>query len=67
MKIAYTSKYNHKCKNQVILLMITDKDQEDTEEKWHYIALKSEPTDNGYKKSTRSLSKLYRGITSNNH
>ena len=47
--------------------MITDKDQEDTEEKWHYIALKSEPTDNGYKKSTRSLSKLYRGITSNNH
>ena len=47
--------------------MITDKYQEDTEEKWHYIALKSEPTDNGYKKSTRSLSKLYRGITSNNH
>ena len=42
--------------------MITDKDQEDTEEKWHSIALKSEPSDNGYKKPSRSLSKLYRGI-----
>ena len=66
IKIAYTSKYNRKCKNQVVLSMIPDKDQEDTEEKWHYIALKSEPTDNGYKKPTRSLSKLCRGITSNN-
>ena len=41
------SKYNRKCKNQVVLLMIIDKDQEDTEEKWHSIALKSEPSDNG--------------------
>ena len=30
--------------------MITDKEQEDTEERWHYIALKSELADNGYKK-----------------
>ena len=29
--------------------MITDKDKEDTEEKWHYIALKSEITDDEYK------------------
>ena len=42
--------------------MITDK-----EKRWHYIALKSELTDNGYKKPTQSLSKLYRGITSNHN
>ena len=42
--------------------MITDKDQEDTEEKWHSIALKIEPSDNGYKKPSQRLSKLYRGI-----
>ena len=47
--------------------MITDKDQEDIEKIWHYIALKSELTDTGYKKPISSLSKLYRGITSNNH
>ena len=29
--------------------MITDKDKEDTEEKWHYIALKGEITDDEYK------------------
>ena len=38
--------------------MITDKEQEDTEERWHYIASNSELTDNGYKKLTKSLSKL---------
>ena len=32
---AYISKYNNKCDNQVILLMITDN------EKWHYITVKS--------------------------
>ena len=31
----YKSKYNLKCKNQVILLMITDG------KKWHYLAVKS--------------------------
>ena len=30
---AYVSKYNTKCENQVILLMITDG------EKWHYLAI----------------------------
>ena len=33
---AYISKYNHKGKNQVILLMITDDG-----EKWHYFAVRS--------------------------
>ena len=32
---AYTSKYNHKRKNTVILLMITDDG-----EKWHYLAVR---------------------------
>ena len=36
-------------------------------EKWHYIALKSEPTDDGFIRPTKSLFKLFRGITSNNH
>ena len=34
---AYKSKYNHKRKNQVILLMITDG------KKWYYIAVRSLP------------------------
>ena len=29
--------------------MITDNEQQDTIEKWHYITLKSEITDDGYK------------------
>ena len=35
IRIAYKSKYNHKCKNQVILLMIIDG------KKWHYLPLRS--------------------------
>ena len=35
---AYISKYNHKRKKQVILLMITDDDN-----RWHYLAVKSLP------------------------
>ena len=35
---AYTSKYNHKRKKQVVLLMITDDDN-----RWHYLAVKSLP------------------------
>ena len=34
-------------------------------EKWHYIALKSERTDDGFNCPIRSLSRLFRGITSN--
>ena len=36
------SEYNHTCKNQIVLLMITGG------EKWHYTALKSEPTEDGF-------------------
>ena len=35
IRLAYKSKYNFKCKNQVILLMITD------DKKLHYLAVKS--------------------------
>ena len=55
----YKSKYNYKLKNQVTLVMITD-----NKEKWHYLALKSIPTDNGYMRPTKSISKLLRGISS---
>ena len=58
---AYKSEYNRKRKSQVVLLMIADGG------KWHYIALKSEPADDGFICPTKSLSKLFRGITSNNH
>ena len=34
-------------------------------EKWHYIALKSEPTEDGFNQPTKSLSRLFGGITSN--
>ena len=54
------SEYNHTHKNQVVLLMITDG------EKWHYTALKSEPTEDGFNRPTKSLSKLFREATSNN-
>ena len=59
INLAYKSKYNRKRKNQVVLLIFTDG------KKWHYIALKSEPTDDGSNRPTKSLSKLFSGITSN--
>ena len=65
INVIYKSKYNRKRKNQVVLLMITDDEQQDTIEKWHYIALKSEIDDDGNKKPTQCLSALYRGVTSN--
>ena len=67
IKIAYRSKYNRKRKNQVILLMITDNEQQDNIEKYHYIALKSEENDDGYVWPTKSLSALYRGTTSSHN
>ena len=66
INLAYKSKYNRKRKNQVVLVMITDK-QNDEINKWHYIALKSVPTDNGFNRPIRSLLRLFRGITSNNN
>ena len=61
INLAYKSKYNHKRKNQVVLVMIAD------DEKWHYIALQNEPTDDGFNRPTKSLSKLFRGITANHN
>ena len=57
----YKSKHNHTRKNQVVLLMITDG------EKWHYIALKSEQTEDGFNRPAKSLSRLFNGITSNHN
>ena len=34
-------------------------------EKWHYTALKSESTKDGFNRPIKSLSRLFRGITSN--
>ena len=67
IKLAYKSKYNRKRKDQVVLLMITDNKQSDEINKWHYITLKSLPTDNGFHQPIRSLSGLFRGITSSNN
>ena len=36
-------------------------------EKWHYIALKSVRIDDGFNRPIRSLSRLFRGITTNNN
>ena len=36
-------------------------------EKWHYIALKSVRTDDGFNHRVRNLSRLFRGITANNN
>ena len=47
--------------------MITNGKQSDGIDKWYFIALKSVPTDNGFNGPIRSLSRLFRGITSNNH
>ena len=59
INLAYKSKYNRKRENQAVLLMITNG------EKWHYIAFKSERTDDGFNCPIRSLSRLFKGITSN--
>ena len=61
INLAYKSKYNRKRENQVVLLMITNG------EKWHYIALKSVRTDDGFNRPIRSFSRLFRGITANHH
>ena len=64
IRCAHKSKYNNERKNQVILLMITDG------EKWHYLALKSEPMLYNGKLCNRPveiLSRLLRGKSSNHH
>ena len=36
----------------------------DNKGKWHYLALKSEPTDKGYMQPYKSISKLFRRYSS---
>ena len=67
INLACKSKYNRKCKNQVVLLMITGNKQSNEIDKWHYIALKNDSIDNGFNRPMRSLSRLFREITSNNN
>ena len=55
----YKSEHNYARKNQFVLLMITHG------KKWHYLALKSEPTEDGFNRPTKILSRLFREITSN--
>ena len=59
--LAYKSKFNRKRENQLVLLMISNG------EKRHYIALKSVRIDEEFNRPIRSLSRLFRGISSNNH
>ena len=54
INLAYKRKYNRERKNQVVLLMITDDKQSNRIDKWHYIALKSVPTDNGFNHPIRN-------------
>ena len=67
INLAYKSKYNRKCKNQVVLLMVTNTEQSNEADKWNYIALKSVHTDDGFNRPIKSLSRLFRGITANNN
>ena len=57
----YKSKHNHTRKNQVVMLMITDG------QKWHYTALKSGKTEDGFNRPIKRLSRLFKGITSNHN
>ena len=59
INLGYKSKYNRKRENQVVLSVTTNG------KKWHYLALKSEPTDDGFNRPIRILSRLFRGVTSN--
>ena len=60
IELQYKSKYNPTKTYQVVLLMITDKI------KWHYLALKSISMNEGFVKSTQSISRLFNKITSTN-
>ena len=60
IELQYKSKYSRTPSKQVVLLMITDG------EEWHYLALKSIPTSDGYMRPTQSISRLFNKITSTN-
>ena len=47
--------------------MITNSEQSNEADKWHYITLKSVRTDDVFNRPIRSLSRLFRGITANNN
>ena len=53
--------------NQVVLLMITNGEQSNEADVWHYITFKSVHADDGFNRPIRGLSRLFRGVTSNNH
>ena len=67
INLASKSKYNRKRENQVVLLMITNSEQSNEADKWHYIALKSVCTDDGFNRPIRSLPRLFRGLAANNN
>ena len=50
-----------------IKLIITNSEQSNEAEKWHYLALKSVRTADRFNRAIRSLSRLFRGITANNN
>ena len=47
--------------------MITNSEQSDETDKWHYTASKSALSDDGFNRPKRSLPRLFRGITANNN
>ena len=65
-QISHT-KYNQKCENQVVLLIITNVEQSYEADKWHCIALKSVRAADGFNCPITSLSRLFRGVTANNN
>ena len=58
IELQHKLKYSRTRPNQVVLLMITDG------VKWHYLALKSIPTSDGYMRPTQRISRLFNKITS---
>ena len=58
----YISKYNFDRKNQVTLLKITD-----GKGTWHFLSLKSDPTEDGYMKPFKSFSRIMWNKSSKSH
>ena len=47
--------------------MIINSERNHEADKWHYTALKSVRTTDGFNRPIRSLSRLFRGVTANNN
>ena len=58
----YISSRNYSAKKQITLLKVTD-----NKEKWHFLALPSILTEDGYLRPTKSFSRLVERISSKNH